>query len=359
MISELWYEREETVARRLLLAPLAKVFEAGAAARRWMYDVGLLQKRRAGAPVISIGNLVAGGAGKTPVVLHVAERLLAAQRRVAVLSRGYGRRGGGMRVVSDGTGNAPLDAALAGDEPHLIARRVPRAVVLVGPRRAELAAAACERFGAQALLLDDGFQHLALARDVDVVVVDAAAPFGNGHLMPRGPLRERPEALRRAQLVWLSKTDQAAPEALETLRRLARDATGRAPVESAYRATDVLDAALEHSRGPDALRERSVFLLAGLARPASFRATLQKMGARIAGEAIFPDHHRFTAAELDSVIARARSLACDAVVCTEKDAVRLAPGSPVLSVRISVEILAGGDQLDAVLQPLLSPEALA
>ena len=144
---------------------------------------GLLAVTRAGVPVVSIGNLAVGGAGKTPAAIAVGRRLLARGRRVAVLSRGYGAARTDPRVVSDGT-RLLLGAEEGGDEPVLVASRLPGAAVLCGPRRAELARAAVSQHGADALLLDDGFQHRALARDLDVVVLDAANPFGNGRLLP-------------------------------------------------------------------------------------------------------------------------------------------------------------------------------
>jgi len=215
----------------------------------------------------------------------------------------------------------------------------------MGPRRAELARVACERFGAQALLLDDGFQHLALRRDLDIVVLDASAPFGNGRLLPRGPLRESPGSLRRAQLVWLSKVDLARPGDLSMLRELALRATGRPPVEAMYRV----------SGGADGLAGARVLLLAGIARPASFRALVERAGAVVAEEAIFPDHHRYDERDVERVLARARAAACELVVCTEKDAVRLPGGEaspPFRAIRISSEISANGAKLSELMDGL-------
>jgi tetraacyldisaccharide 4'-kinase len=266
------------------------------------------------------------------------------------------------RVVSDGRG-VLLDAAAGGDEPVLAARRLPGLAVLCGPRRAELAARAVAELGADALLLDDGFQHRALARDLDVVVLDAGNPFGNGHLLPLGPNREPRSALRRAGLVWLSRVDQAPPEALGPLRALARQETGRAPVESRHAPVDVVDGALSRGLGLDALRGRRVLLLSGLARPGGFRRTVEGLGAEIAAERAFPDHHRFTPGELAEVLGAADEARCDRVVTTEKDAVRLAPdvaADPrVVAVRIEAEILAGADVLDAAIDEALEAFATA
>jgi tetraacyldisaccharide 4'-kinase len=342
-----------------LLGPLALpelAFRAGVALRSLGYQRGFLPAFRAAAPVVSIGNVAVGGAGKTPAAIAVAERLRARGRRVAVLSRGYGARRGDARVVSHGAGRV-MPAADAGDEPALLAGRLAGVAVLCGPRRAELARLATSA-GADALVLDDGFQHRALARDLDVVVLDAANPFGNGRLLPRGPNREPPGALSRAGLVWLSRVDQARPGTLAPLRALAREATGREPVESCHAPVEVLDGALVRAHGLEALRGTRVLLLCGIARPEGFRRTVEGLGAAVARERAFPDHHDFTPAELDEALAAAAAAGCDAVVLTEKDAVRLQPeraADPRLRVvRVEARIVAGEDVLQAALDDALA-----
>jgi tetraacyldisaccharide 4'-kinase len=275
-------------------------------------------------PVISIGNLTVGGAGKTPVTLYLAQRLAARGRRPAVLSRGYGRRTRGPLEVS---GDATVEAA--GDEPLLMARRGFK--VFVGPRRAALAELAVER-GADVLLLDDGLQHHGLARDLDVIVADASNPFGNGRLLPAGPLREPVSALGRIGLglVWLTRCD---------LPRDPRTAElGAFPaVESAY-------------EGRADLRGKRVFLFAGIARPDSFVATVRELGAEIAGTRWFRDHHPYGAAQL----AQLRQLAGGAqLVTTEKDLVRIAVPGGVVAVRVDVRILRGEEALDRALEQVL------
>jgi tetraacyldisaccharide 4'-kinase len=358
-LERIWWSADAGAAGALLLPPLRvaeALFRAGAALRGALYEGGLLRAVRAGVPVVSIGNLAVGGAGKTPVAIAIARRLALRGRTVAVLSRGYGAARSDARVVADGE-RVLMSAEDGGDEPVLIARRLPGARVLCGPRRAALARTAVEALGADALLLDDGFQHRALARDLDVVVLDAASPFGNGRLLPAGPNREPAGALRRAGLVWLSRVDQADGTALEALRALARAATGREPVESRHAPVDVMDGALGRGFGVDALRGRRVLVLAGIARPEGFRRTVAAMGAEAAAERIFPDHHRFAAGELDEALRAADAARCDLVVTTEKDAVRLPAGHAadprIRAVRIQAEILAGADRLDAALEAAL------
>jgi len=359
-VEAIWWSRAPGLGPRLLLPPLLlaeALFRAGVALRGALYDLGLLGAARAGAPVVSVGNLAVGGAGKTPAAMAVARRLLARGRRVALLSRGYGALRRDARIVSDGE-RVLLDAAEAGDEPVLVARRLPGVRVLCGPSRAELARTAVEALGADALLLDDGFQHRGLARDLDVVVLDGADAFGNGRLLPAGPNREPRSALRRAGLVWLSRVDQAEPPALEGLRALARAATGRAPVESRHAVVDVLDGTLQRRFGVEALRGKRALLLAGVARPSGFRRTLASLGAEVPAERIVPDHHRFEAGELEATLRAADLARCEVVATTEKDAVRLPPEAArdprMRVVRIEAEVVAGAEVLEAALDAALA-----
>lgn len=350
----LWWGERPSARDRVAGTPLLLaegVFRAAAAARGALYDAGVLRAFRAGVPVVSVGNLAVGGAGKTPVAMAIAARLLRAGRRPAVLSRGYGAARGDDRVVADGE-RILLDAADGGDEPVLLARRLPGLRVLCGPDRARLAPRAVAA-GADVLLLDDGFQHRRLARDLDVVVVDASCPWGNGHCLPAGPNREPRSALRRAGLVWLTHADRASPAALEELRTLAREATGLPPVESRHAPTGLADGRLAGAFPIGDLRGRRVALLTGVARPASVRGTVEGLGAEVVAAHDHPDHHRFSAAEVESALAGLSRAGAEMLVTTEKDAVRLpegVAGDPrIRALRIDAEVLRGGDVLEAAL----------
>jgi tetraacyldisaccharide 4'-kinase len=301
------------------LQALSPIYAAGAAVHR-----AISQPVQASVPVISVGNLTVGGAGKTPVTLCLARRLAARGRSTAVLSRGYGRRS---REPLEVTADAAVE--VAGDEPLLLARRGCK--VFVGSRRAALAQLAVRR-GADVLLLDDGLQHHGLARDLDVIVADSTNPFGNGRLLPAGPLREPVAALRRVRhgLVWLTRCELPRDPRTAELR-------GFPAVESTYEA--------------DAdLRGKRVFLFAGIARPERFLDTARALGAEVAGVRWFRDHHRFTASDLASI----RRLAGGAVpVTTEKDLVRIADPGGIVAVRVDMRILRGEDVLDHALEEVL------
>lgn len=354
----LWWSPTPSVADGLLGAPLLLaegLFRAGAFVRGALYDAAVLPAARAGVPVVSVGNLAVGGAGKTPVVLAIAGRLLDAGRRPAVLSRGYGATRGDDRVVSDGD-EVLLGAAEGGDEPVLLARRLPGLRVLCGPDRARLAGRAVAS-GADVLLLDDGFQHRRLGRDLDVVVLDASNPWGNGHCLPFGPNREPRSALRRAGLVWLSHADRATTSGLEALRELAMRETGRAPVEARHAPRDLADGRLGRSFPLSGLAGRRVGLLTGVARPGSVRRTVEELGAEVVATFEFPDHRRFTEGEVGAALEAAGRAGADLLVTTEKDAVRWPAGvagdGRIRVVRVDAEVLRGDEVLGAALDAAL------
>ncbi len=326
----------EPWGRRALLAPLdvlAWGYGAGVRLRGALYDAGLWRGERVeGLRVISVGNLNVGGTGKTPAVLYLAELLVREGKRVGILTRGYGR---GSKEPLTFTGKGPLPSVEeAGDEPLLLARRCPEARLLVGADRRKLARRARDEFGLEVVLLDDGFQHRKLARDEDVVVVDEAVGFGNGRMLPRGPLREPLSGLGRATLFWMRAASTPGPE-LPPLP---------APrVRTRYRPTAWVDPS-GGMHPPEALSGQPVLALAGLARPGGFLRTLGELGTEVRGTAFFADHHRFTGRELHEVSTRAASLG-GRVVTTEKDRVRLPGDFETWTVRLGVEVLEGESHL--------------
>ncbi|HEX6738923.1 MAG TPA: tetraacyldisaccharide 4'-kinase [Vicinamibacteria bacterium] len=311
------------LAERAWLAPLGWAFGAAAAARAAAYRRGLLGRARLRGPVISVGNLSVGGSGKTPLVARLAELLRDAGRAVTVLSRGYGGDfAGEALLVSDGR-TVSATAAEAGDEPVMLARELPGVMVVVGRRRDRAGRWAEAHFGPRVFLLDDGFQHLRLERDLDLLCLDASDLAGRP--LPAGRLREFPRAAARADLVLLA-ADGALPAALGAggLHRWRRRVVGFTDVEGAARPAP-----------------RQPFLVAGIARPERFAADVATRVARLAGQAWFRDHHRFTAAEVEACTRRAADAGADALVITAKDAVRwpaVLSSLPVLVLRIAAEI---------------------
>lgn len=318
--------------RHPLLLPLGLAFGAAASGRAWLYGRGWLPQARLDAPVVSVGNLSVGGSGKTPVVAWIAERLRQRGAPVAILSRGYsGSFRGECLVVSDGR-SLLARADEAGDEPVMLARALPDVVVAVGRRRDIVGREVLRRFGRRVLVLDDGFQHLRLARDLDVLCLtpDDLADWP----LPAGRLREFRGASSRADvsLLLLGPGQDAAalsPRGIPPagLLRLRRSLLG-----------------LFTPSGDPAPRPERAFLLSGIARPAAFGADAAACAGAIAGHAAFRDHHRFRERELRATFEEARAAGADAVVTTEKDLARLdarqLPDTPPLLVlRSSVEPL--------------------
>jgi len=312
------------VKRRSVLAPLGVLYGAAAAARAGAYRRGWLPQARLAGPVISVGNLSVGGSGKTPVVALLAGMLREAGHPVAVLSRGYGGSfRGDCLVVSDGE-QVGAAASAAGDEPVMLARSLPGVVVAVGRRRDRVGRAVEARFGPRVHVLDDGFQHLRLARDLDVVCASARDLVDRP--LPAGRLRESTAALARADLILLDADDAA-------LHGLAAAHAGRV-LRLRRRVVGFF--------GPDGAERPAPahpFLLSGIARPERFHCDVTPRVGQVAGTAAFGDHHAFTPQELAGVEMRARQAGADALVTTAKDAVRLPPVSlPLLVLRIAAEV---------------------
>lgn len=333
-------ERPEGLGRRVLLAPLTLAsagFRAGVALRGASYARGWARSTCVeGLGVVSVGNLTVGGAGKTPVVRALTERLLAAGAAVAILSRGYGRRGTA-DLCLEGPPWPSVDDA--GDEPLMLARSLPGVRVWVGRDRVRLAGLARQR-GATVALLDDGFQARRLARDLDIVVLDEAVGVGNGHLLPRGPLREPPGALRRAGLLWVRV---AEPPASRGVRDLVESAEGIPRVRARHAPRDVLEPSGATS-SVQALAGRRVVAFCGLARPSSFLASLSGLGVEVARFEAFADHHRYQARELRT-LEQVAAASGAGLLTTEKDAVRLPEGFPASVLRLGVTVLDGEEQL--------------
>lgn len=305
---------------RLALLPLsglAWLYALGAWLHRRLATRGWRPARRLACGVVSVGNLVVGGSGKTPVTAWVAVELRRRGYKVAIASRGYGRRAGRpVEVVSDGR-FVRAGVEEGGDEPLLLAGHAPGVPVLVGRDRGVAGLRAVAAFGCDVLVLDDGFQHHRLARDVDLVVFDGGGGLGNGRCLPRGPLREPLGALGAADAILV--VDGPLPESDE--RRI-RARAKRAPWFAAERRpVGLRPLAGGRSRPAAELQDREVGMLCGIARPASFRRTLESLGARVVAERTFADHHAYEPDDLEGLAAEAPRW-----VTTEKDAVKILPG---------------------------------
>jgi tetraacyldisaccharide 4'-kinase len=313
-------------------------YTAAVRRRNRRYDRGAAVCR-VDASVVSVGNLTLGGTGKTPMVRWIAQWFAERGDRVAVVSRGYGTSFG-----------------LPNDEALELAKLLPEVPHLQNPDRVAAAQRAIEKFQSQWIVLDDGFQHRRIGRDLDIVLLDALEPFGFGHVFPRGAMREPIDGLRRADVVVLSRADRldSAGRAAfwQTVGRHAPDAT-RAEVSHVPQR---LIATTGTATPLSSVRGRSIAAFCGIGNPAGFRHTLDACGCRVVDFREFPDHHPYTRTDVDSLSAWAAGQPISAVLCTMKDLVKLPVeqlgGRPLLAIVVGLEFLAGQEPFEARLSGL-------
>ena len=314
-----------------LLAPLTPLYRVAVAARIGAYHRGWLRSSRLPVPVISVGNLIFGGTGKTPTVIALVRDLVRRGRHPAVLTRGYGRAVDETVVL---IGPEPGETFReAGDEPIELAQRLPGVPIVVDADRARGGVEALSR-GADVLVLDDGFQHLRLERDLDLVLVDAGDPWGGGRLPPRGRLREPLSGLTRADAVLVTKVGPDPEPVLASVRRVVAEQGLEVPVLAARLEPTTIRRGHDQT-GPEVLGGTPVFAVAGLARPGGFADLLRTAGAEVVGTRWFADHHPFTGTEVEEALAAAAALGA-VVVTTAKDAVKMPSEAEVWVVEASM-----------------------
>ncbi|MFQ5810564.1 MAG: tetraacyldisaccharide 4'-kinase [Armatimonadota bacterium] len=351
-LAELWQEvvsgrRRGPWARVLgpglrLLAPLSGI---GATLHRGVYERGAFRRHRLDCPVLSVGNITTGGTGKTSAVILLAKALLQRGVTPAVLLRGHGRRGSGTLILSEERLGEDV-VAQAGDEACMVARMLPEAVVAVGKRRVEVGRQVLAETNADALVLDDGFQYYPLVRDLDIVLLDTLWAGAADRIFPAGTLRERLSNLRRADALWLTHVDVAETAATEALWRLANDAGQRMQIETRHQPVLLRRPDRTATEQTSVLRGQALGALSSVGSPLAFELSLQRLAPAAVRPLRFPDHHRYTLAD----VAHIRSLAeaVDVIVTTEKDAVRLPPPTWELDnlwiLRCEMQFVRGGEE---------------
>ena len=331
--------------------PVAPVYSAAMRLREHMYRLGLLSSYAFAVPVISVGNLTMGGTGKTPMVQYIARLLQGQGYRPAVVSRGYGGKARGrVNVVSDGA-RLLLDADMAGDEPRFLAETLPGVPVLTGIVR-RLAVEQAQAMGVDAVILDDGFQHLQVARDINLVLFSADRLAGNSRVFPGGELREPVAALRRATHFILTGINERNKERAERFSLLLCE---KFPHASVLKAGYIAGGVVQVSGGAlaepvaGAISDLAVFAFCGIARPASFQQTVQEQGMHLAGFRPLADHQIYSERLIAALVAEAMLVGADCLVTTEKDLVKLAPVAhrlplPLYGLRMQVEADESFDQ---------------
>jgi tetraacyldisaccharide 4'-kinase len=325
----------------------------------WLYERGWFSRSRLPRPVVSVGNLTVGGTGKTPVVIHLVQLLTAQGQRVAVLSRGYRRKSAATQLlVSDGR-RILATPEEAGDEPHLIATRCPGAVVAVGADRASLGRWVLNQSPVDWFVLDDGFQHLALHRDVDLLLIDATDLAGMQAALPAGRLREPLEAARRADVIMITRA--ATARDAEPVWRHLSAACGSlpAPLLVRFSAEGFHRITGSDQLPPDAFRGMPALLFSAVANAGSFHDLVRSLGLTIKDQVVFSDHAHYSPAVIGLLRQRARQAGADVLITTEKDAGKvsrfLSAGEPWWAVRLRTEVVDGGNRLAVMLRLQSSP----
>lgn len=322
-----------TISARAILSVASLGYRIVVAARNLAFDRGWKTTHAAGIPVVSVGNITVGGTGKTPMVEWVCRWYRERGARVAILSRGYG------------SGDESVN-----DEALVLEENLPDVPHLQDPDRVKSAAVAVEELESEVLVLDDGFQHRRLARDIDLVLIDATAPFGLGWLLPRGLLREPVRSLRRADVVVITRADLVNAEKLEEIRSEAEFRAG--PLKwavSRHAPLAVIGHGVEEVP-VESLRGKTVAAFCGIGNPEGFRETIEPLCGRVVGLKRFPDHHRYQKQDVAGLVEWATALEVDLVLTTQKDLVKLRAASlggvPLRALRIGVEVLEGATVLD-------------
>lgn len=361
------------------LQVLSWLFNGVAQARLWLYQTRIFHDQPLGCLVVVVGNLTVGGTGKTPVVEKFARALQERGRKVAILSRGYKSKSAPQwkkwwyalthtdepppKIVSDGE-RVLLDSEEAGDEPYMLARNLPGVIVLVDKNRVKSGAFAIKKFGCDTLVLDDGFQYLPLKGRLNLLLVDKTNPFGNGHLLPRGILREPIKHLRRASYVFLTKSNGQRDAELEAL--IKEHNPDADIIECAHRPQYLqrFGGARDDpsARVPLAfLKGRRVMAFSGIATPESFEKFLRDLGALIVGRERFLDHYRYGEDDFRALLAVARNEGAECLVTTEKDAVRLPENFawplPLYYLRLEIEIIRGAADFDEAVGRICFPQS--
>ena len=310
-----------------LLWPLSLPYGLLALLRAGAYRKGILRQRRLPGVVISVGNLTVGGTGKTPMVLWIADRLLAEGKTVGILTRGYRGKTVGVSAKTSQTTGRPSVFSTS-DEVQLLQSRLGERVLLgVGADRYKSGLALAEG-GVNWFILDDGFQHLPLARNVDIVLIDASKPFGGGHLLPAGRLREPRSALDRADLIVITRSNHV-PAIESVVRRYSAAPIFYARTELA----SIYSPAHPQFTASEA-RSKTFFAFCGIGNPDAFIADLRDWGFQIAGHRFFPDHHRFSKSDIAEIEKQARKSGATALICTEKDKFNLKEAPPSMDLWI-------------------------
>ena len=343
---------------RILLMPLSWLYGIIVRIRNYCFTVGIFKQNRLPCTVISVGNIVVGGTGKTPAVAAIAKLLQNKGFQVTILLRGYKRRSSEeMTVVSDGE-NRLCSREESGDEADMLARQLPNIPIIVGKQRYLTGKTALDRFKSDVIILDDGFQHRQLARDLDILTIDATQPYGTGTgaLLPIGTLREPISAMQRADIILLTRTDAVSTNIGDLKAELNQLAPNTPILESIHQPTSLywLYHTDKHTKMPvENLTEKRLLAVCGIGNPDAFVATLEKYNPEAVELFAFPDHHVYTESDFQQIEHQMQQCEAEWVVTTQKDEQKLASFPtelPIVVLAVELVITDGEGALMKVLQ---------
>ena len=339
-------ERGGRMDRRLLRALLRVIsapYRLAVALRNGAYDLRLVRAYSADVPVISVGNITTGGTGKTPLVVWLCRLLEEKSLKCAVLTRGYKSAKG-----------------MVSDEPAILARACPGTKVLVNADRVAAAGRAVSQFAAQVLLMDDGFQHRRLGRDLDIVAIDATRPFGYDRLLPAGLLREPKKAIRRADAVVITHYDQSNTVGVDLLEKRMRRIKPDLVIAKAIHRHRCARGPGDVSYDLDELRQKRIFAFCGIGNPEAFLNRLKEYGMNVVGTRVYNDHHNYTESDFAQIRQQALSLGAEMILSTEKDWVKTALGAGKFTdilfayLAVELEFVEGRDKIEGLIDGVLN-----
>jgi len=330
---------------RFLLLLISAAYKIAVGLRNFCYDKHLLRTVDVGAPVISVGNITTGGTGKTPLVIWLCRFLERRPLRCAVLTRGYRVAGAGFA-----------------DEPVILARSCPGAKIVVNPDRVEAARKIASESGADVLVMDDGFQHRRLKRDLDIVAVDATCPFGYGRVLPAGLLREPVKALRRADAVVITRYDQVTTEQVRRLQKQIEQIAPQMVIAKAVHKHLCAKAAKGRTLSISELKEKVIFAFCGVGNPDAFMNRLKEYGLNVVGSKVYSDHHDYSSEDISGIYDEARKRGADLILSTEKDWVKsslLVPRDDDIIfayLAVELEFIDGVDKIEALIDKVVGSD---
>jgi tetraacyldisaccharide 4'-kinase len=343
-VSGLW-----ALILRLFLAIAAVVYSIVIGLRNFLYSKGWLKIHRANAPVISVGNITAGGTGKTPLVVWLCGLLRQKDVPCAILTRGYKTAKDPRPKTQD-----------YGDEPAILIESCPEAKVIVNPDRVAGAAEAVNKFDAKTLVMDDGFQHRRLGRDLDIVTIDATRPFGYGRMLPAGLLREPLIALKRANAVVITRCDQTTEAKLTRIEEKLQQVNHNMIIARSIHAAVYAKSTNDKEIGLEELKDKKIFAFCGIGNPDAFLNTIKALGSELAGSKVYNDHHHYTDDCLADIYEQATHLKADLILTTQKDWTKITQlaqakkDMPLAYLAIEIKLLVGEDKLRGLIEDTLA-----